>query len=44
MLWNHSGHLTALDCMKVPTCEPTADGAPQLAPHKPLALAETVRG
>lgn len=44
MLWNNTGNLTALDCMKEPTCEPSAEGAGHLAPHKPLAFAETVRG
>ena len=44
VLWNRSGGLTALDCMKVPTCEPSVEGAnSQAAPHKPRVLAETAR-
>ena len=42
MLWNQTGHFTALDCMEVPTCEPQSGSSALPAPHTPLALAESL--
>jgi hypothetical protein len=43
MLWNQTGHFTALDCMEVPTCEPQSSSSAPPAPHSPLVLAESLQ-